>query len=98
MSSFYGVFNPRGELVAAFNTSSHPYAKAAVDAYARYDWMAMGEALYWTVAPQPVTISRIDIDVVEPPKQPLHRLTDEPLQYCSCFGCPTHSPQRGISK
>lgn len=87
---FYGVFNPSGELVAAF-TANSSYTARAVDAFARYDWKAMGEALYWTISPQPVTIARIEIDMDEFPEV-RHKLIDDPFQRCSCFHCPVHTP------
>lgn len=79
----YGVFNPRGKLVAAFDS----YKLA--DALAAYKWDALKDAAYWSVAPQPPTISHVEFEY-EPPED-RHKITDEPIENCSCFGCPRHS-------
>lgn len=86
MTRLYGVFSPRGKLVAAFSSYK------AADAMARYNWKAAGEALYWSIAPQPPTIKWIDVEL-EPPSDP-HKLTEDPITTCSCFECPRHPVER----
>ena len=79
----YGVFNPRGELVALFRDFK------VADAYVSYDRQQLGEAAYWSLAPQPATIKRVMIETPEPPED-RHTLRDEPITHCSCFDCPRH--------
>ena len=83
MVMLYGVFSPRGELIAAFRDPK------VADAYVSYDRAALGEAAYWSMAPQPATIGRIDIGTLTVPED-RHTLKDEPITRCSCYSCPRH--------
>lgn len=79
----YGVFSPTGKLVAAFEDFR------AADAMARYDWKTVGERLYWSIAPQAATITRIAV-TAEPPGDPHLVFKDEGDNRCSSFDCPRH--------